>query len=114
MDMDTNKMERILELVSDRAEADRKLITALVELLIDVICRERHWAPPAQASGRQAPLLTIREVCERAQISRVTLHRMMRKGAISFYKIGGRVLFDESQLKEFLKRHQLKTKTGAS
>jgi hypothetical protein len=46
IDMDANKMESILELVSDRAEADRKLITALVELLIDVICRERHGTLP--------------------------------------------------------------------
>jgi excisionase family DNA binding protein len=110
MDVDADKIGRIVELISDRAEAERKLITALAELLIDVVGRLRQGIPSARGAGYKAPLLTVREVCERAQISRVTLYRMMRKGAISYYKIGGRVLFDESHLKEFLKRHQLKTK----
>lgn len=109
MDVDANKIGRIAELISERAEVERKLITALAELLIDVTGRLRQCFPPALWDC-ELPLLTVREVCERAQISRVTLYRMMRKGAISYYKIGGRVLFDESHLKEFLIRHQLKTK----
>jgi excisionase family DNA binding protein len=111
MNVDADKIGRMIELISERAEVERKLMTALAELLIDVTGRLRQCFPPPLWDSEK-PLLTIREVCERAQISRVTLYRLMRKGAISYYKIGGRVLFDESQLQEFLRQHQQKTKRG--
>jgi len=112
MVVDADRLQCIYELIAARAEVERKLVIALVELLAegDATHHLRKGSPQAQDNSRQSALLTVREVCERANISRVTLHRMRRKGAISFYKIGGRVLFDESHLREFLKQHHLKKK----
>ena len=37
-------------------------------------------------------LLTVKEFCQVARISRTTLHRHMKQGTVPYTKIGGRVL----------------------
>lgn len=47
-------------------------------------------------------LLTRKQVARRLGISDATLSRLMAAGVISFYKIGWRTLFDESQIEDYL------------
>lgn len=48
-------------------------------------------------------LYTIKEVCDMLRISRATLYRVMRKYRLSPIKIGGKVLFTESELERFMR-----------
>ncbi len=50
-----------------------------------------------QMSEQQAKLLSANETALRLGISKPTLSRLMQKQAISFYRIGARVLFDEEK-----------------
>jgi excisionase family DNA binding protein len=50
-------------------------------------------------------LLNMDEVSERLSISKPTLYRFTSERRIPFYKIGGRVLFAEEKLKEWLDRY---------
>lgn len=45
MNVNADKIGRIVELISERAEVERKLITALAELLIDATGRLRQCFP---------------------------------------------------------------------
>ena len=47
--------------------------------------------------------LTVKEACELIRISRVTLHRMINKGMVPSYKIGGKRLFNRRELIEWVK-----------
>ena len=47
--------------------------------------------------------LTVREACELIRVSRVTLHRMIRKGMLPSYKIGGKRLFNRKELIQWVK-----------
>jgi len=47
--------------------------------------------------------LTVKEACELIRTSRVTLHRMIRKGMVPSYKIGGKRLFDRKELIQWVK-----------
>lgn len=43
-------------------------------------------------------LLTMREVGERLRMGRTTVHRLIRRGELDAYKVGGRTMIDESSL----------------
>ena len=47
--------------------------------------------------------LTVKEACELIRTSRVTLHRMIRKGMVPSYKIGGKRLFNRKELIQWVK-----------
>jgi len=47
--------------------------------------------------------LTVREACELIRMSRVTLYRMIRKGIVPSYKIGGKRLFNRRELIQWVK-----------
>ena len=47
--------------------------------------------------------LTLKEACELIRTSRVTLHRMIRKGMVPSYKIGGKRLFNRKELIQWVK-----------
>lgn len=49
----------------------------------------------------QQNLIPAKELCERLQISRRTLGRLVRAKVIGFYRVGGRLMFDEKILGEF-------------
>lgn len=49
----------------------------------------------------QQNLIPAKEFCERLQISRRTLGRLVRAKVIGFYRVGGRLMFDERVLNEF-------------
>lgn len=106
-------LKRVVKLISDRTEIEQKLLVALVELL-----HERLELEPSDrfASHGMAhpPLLTVNEFCKRARISRATLYRMMNTGSVSHYKLGGRILFDEHHMAEFLNRHRVEASSSPS
>lgn len=47
-------------------------------------------------------LLTRKQTARRLGISDATLSRLMAAGAISFYKVGWRTLFDDAQIEAYL------------
>jgi excisionase family DNA binding protein len=51
--------------------------------------------------AEQKNLIPAKEFCERLQISRRTLGRLVRAKIIGFYRVGGRLMFDERILDEF-------------
>ena len=51
--------------------------------------------------AEQQSLIHAKELCERLQISRRTLGRLVRAKIIGFYRVGGRLMFDEKILDEF-------------
>jgi excisionase family DNA binding protein len=56
-------------------------------------------------------LLSEQEAAQRCGVSRITLLRMRKAGRIRFYRIGTRVLFSQSHIKEFLSSVEEGTKT---
>ena len=54
----------------------------------------------------ETEFLTLREAAGFLRISVATLNRVMRGGSIPSYKIGGRRLFDKTELVEWVKRHR--------
>jgi excisionase family DNA binding protein len=56
------------------------------------------------SSKEQGSLLNRKQTARRLGISDATLSRLMAAGAISFYKVGWRTLFDDAQIKEYLAR----------
>lgn len=53
-------------------------------------------------------LLSEAEAAKRLGVSRVTLLRLRRRGAISHFRVATRVLFSEAHIQEFLERAELK------
>lgn len=56
------------------------------------------------------PMLTISQVCDKLNISRDTLERLMKAGAISGAKIGKQWRFTEDSIQDYVKSRTLKTK----
>ena len=52
---------------------------------------------------REKTYLTVGEACELIRMSRVTLYRMIRKGIVPSYKIGGKRLFNRRELIQWVK-----------
>lgn len=49
----------------------------------------------------QLDLISAAELCSRLRMSRTTLGRLVRAKRIGFYRVGGRLMFDERVLSEF-------------
>lgn len=47
-------------------------------------------------------LLTIPEACERLRISRATLYKLVKRGAITLVKVGGKSLVPEAAIQKLL------------
>lgn len=52
-------------------------------------------------SVEQQDLIPASEFCRRLRLSRATLGRLIRAKQIGFYRVGGRLMFDERILNEF-------------
>lgn len=101
-------MDRVVRLISDRAEIDRQLLAAIVELFHPARRTSDASITLSDPQGNTSKsLLTVNDFCNRARVSRATLYRMIGEGKVSYYKLGGRTLFDERHLTDFLDRHQL-------
>lgn len=51
---------------------------------------------------RNPELFSAKECCERLNISRPTLSRLVAKGLISFYRVGLKIMFSEAHLAAYL------------
>lgn len=47
-------------------------------------------------------LLTVKELEEQLNLSRSTIYRLRKNEAFPYYEIGGRVLFDLKEVKEWM------------
>lgn len=56
--------------------------------------------------------LSEREAAGRLGVSRLTLWRARQRGEIAFLRIGRRVLYSESHIREFELRHERLAKRG--
>lgn len=52
-----------------------------------------------------------REAAQRIGVSRITLLRARKRGEIGYYRIGSRVVYSESHIREFLAEAERKTRS---
>lgn len=50
--------------------------------------------------------ITLKEAAKFLRIGVATLHRLLKEEAVPTYKIGGRRLFDKSELDDWVKKHK--------
>lgn len=58
--------------------------------------------------------LTVKEACELIRVSRVTLHRMIKRGLVPSYKIGGKRLFNQKELIQWVKSQREEKTIGVN
>jgi excisionase family DNA binding protein len=58
--------------------------------------------------------LTVKEACELIRVSRVTLHRMIKRGLVPSYKIGGKRLFNQKELIQWVKSQREERAIGTN
>ena len=51
------------------------------------------------------PLLTISEAAARLRVSKSMIYLLAERREIPHFRVGKRIVFDESQLEEYLTRH---------
>ena len=64
----------------------------------------------ASADNQAFKLLSEPEASSALGISKITLQRKRKDGAISFYRVGGRVLYSPSHLEEYLSKCEHKAR----
>jgi excisionase family DNA binding protein len=97
----------------------KHLVPALEAIRME-LQREKRMVPVSTSEPPRAPnpaitcelsskkhLLNMDEVCERLSISKSTLYRLTSERRIPFYKIGGRVLFSEEILQEWIEKRRV-------
>ena len=65
---------------------------------------ERYCATARPMLGGEV-YLTGEEVCSQLRLSTRTLQEYRNAGTLSFYKIGGKILYKESDIQTMLERH---------
>lgn len=63
-------------------------------------------------SNNTNSLLTIEEVVKMLRITRPTLYKIMNNNAIEVVRIGGRVLFTEKAVNDYIERCTIKMAEG--
>ena len=63
-------------------------------------------------SNKTNTLLTIEEVVKMLRITRPTLYKIMNNNAIEVVRIGGRVLFTEKAVNDYIERCTIKMAEG--
>ena len=56
----------------------------------------------------QPKLMTIDEVAELFRVSKVTIYRMVESRIIPFYRLGGRLRFNEEEMLSYLESQRVK------
>ncbi len=64
----------------------------------------------ASADNQLLKLLSEPEASSALGISKITLQRKRKDGAISFYRVGGRILYSPSHLEEYLSKCEQKAR----
>ena len=70
----------------------------------------QHVLNRATADNQSLKLLSEPEASSALGISKITLQRKRKDGAISFYRVGGRVLYSPSHLEEYLSKCEQKAR----
>jgi len=70
----------------------------------------QHLLNRAPADNQSLKLLSEPEASSALGISKITLQRKRKDGAISFYRVGGRVLYSPSHLEEYLSKCEQKAR----
>jgi excisionase family DNA binding protein len=63
-------------------------------------------------SNKTNSLITIEEVVKMLRITRPTLYKIMNNNGIDVVRIGGRVLFTENAVNDYIERCTIKTTEG--
>ena len=53
--------------------------------------------------------LKVKQLSEKISVHRSTIYRWMKNYTIPFYKIGGRILFKESEIEEWMEKFAVRT-----
>jgi excisionase family DNA binding protein len=69
-------------------------------------CSKEPGALPMENELENLRLLTLPEAAELLQVSRRTLHRMIRKNDLPAFKVGGQWRLRESQLTHWIQRRE--------
>ncbi len=51
-------------------------------------------------------LLTVREIEEKLSMSRSTIYRLRKNEGLPYYEVGGKVLFDLQEVRDWMKKRQ--------
>ena len=63
-----------------------------------------HTAPPYK--GLTTPLLTINDVAHQLAISRDSVYRLIRSGALTPFRVGERLRFSQEEIEAYLERRR--------
>lgn len=74
---------------------------------------ERYCASARPMLGGEV-FLTGEEVCELLKLSSRTLQEYRSNGTLAYYKIGGKILYKQSDIQAMLERHYNPTRTVKS
>jgi excisionase family DNA binding protein len=55
------------------------------------------------------PYLTTKEVCDELRVCAMTLHRWRRARAISYIRLGGRILYSRAAIEKFIAARTVKS-----
>ena len=76
-----------------------------VQLMAGVLKKLERYCASARPTLAGEIYLTGEEVCERLKLSTRTLQEYRGRGLLAFYKIGGKILYIQSDLQAMLDRH---------
>ena len=76
-----------------------------VQLMEGVLKKLERYCASARPTLAGEVYLTGEEVCERLKLSARTLQEYRSRGLLAFYKIGGKILYKQSDLQAMLDRH---------
>ena len=76
-----------------------------VRLMENVLKKLERYCASARPTLAGEIYLTGEEVCERLKLSTRTLQEYHGCGLLAFYKIGGKILYKQSDLQAMLDRH---------
>lgn len=62
----------------------------------------------SDSTSESHPVLNEKQVAQRLGVSPITVLRLRQRGELSYYRIGGRIVFSVDQINDFLKRAEKK------
>lgn len=92
----------------DTRELFQQVIERLDEIKANMQAQSLGINKPVKKGSSLNPpdnYVDIESICQILKISKDSLRRYRKQGLIPFYKIGGKVYFLESEVKEALKKH---------
>ena len=88
--------------IMTQEDPQRQLFSQLIEAILKKL--ERYYATARPMLGGEV-YLTGEEVCSQLRLSTRTLQEYRNAGILPFYKIGGKILYKQSDIQTMLERH---------